>query len=49
MRKNLKEKIDRLISKLGPEIFENFNEQRLVKPKSTTDAARGPNDDKTTP
>ncbi len=31
MRKNLKQKISALVEKLGPEIFEDFDSNRIVK------------------
>jgi hypothetical protein len=35
MRANLKEKIMSIVGKLGPEIFEDFDNQRIVKPDGT--------------
>ena len=41
MRKNLKKKILTIIEKFGPELFQNFEKERLIKRKGAEVAGDG--------
>ena len=46
MRKNIRTKIRSLVEKLGPEIFEDFDMNRIVKRRKASNASRDSFDNK---